>query len=115
MNHVADSLNALARGSFATQPQVPPGLSLFNRLIKEVQKAACLAPKDQDVMVRAFDVVADKFIFLEPDTFVLSGLDHAGHHTRVVLHYSQLVAHIVFLDRDPALPERRITGFSMPD
>lgn len=90
-----------------------PGSQLFDRLIKEVEKAATRAPENQDVLVRAFDVLVDKFLFLDPDTFVLSGTDYAGNHTRVVLHYSQLVAHIVFLDRDPEIPERRITGFGV--
>jgi hypothetical protein len=48
--------------------------------------------------------------FSEPHTILFSGFNQEGNHTSVVVHYSQMVARVVYLPKRG--PQRVITGFS---
>ena len=67
-----------------------------------------LAPKDHDVLIQAFNISVREIRYIEPHTFLFSGFNHEGHHTAVVAHYSQVVAHIVYLPKQG--PEKSYHG-----
>jgi hypothetical protein len=93
-----------------------PGLShylsgdaAFAALKDAVENIKATAPKDHDVLIKAFDVAVTEVRYIEPHTLLFRGFNQEGHHTAIVAHYSQLVAHVVFL---PKRGDRRVvTGF----
>lgn len=101
-------------------PDFGPGLpyylngeAAFNALKKAVNELQIKAPEDHDVLIEAFGIEVINIQYLEPHTFLFTGLDQEGNNTSVVCHFSQLVAHVVFLPQKG--PERIITGFSRYD
>lgn len=80
------------------------------RVTPAVDELVACAPKDHAVLIQAFNITAREIRYIEPHTFLFSGFNHEGHHTAVVAHYSQVVAHIVYLPKQGS--ERVITGFS---
>jgi hypothetical protein len=86
------------------------GDAAFVALKKAVKEIVASAPKDNDVLVHAFNISVREISYIEPHTFLFRGFNQEGHHTAVVAHYSQVVAHIVYLPKQG--PERIITGFS---
>jgi hypothetical protein len=85
------------------------GDAVFAALKKAVDDLKCAAPKDHDVLVQAFDISVVEVRYIEPHTLLLSGFNQEGNHTAVVAHFSQLVAHVVYLPKRG--PERVVTGF----
>ena len=86
------------------------GDAAFLALKEAVNKLVALAPEDNDVLVQAFNISVREIRYIEPHTFLFSGFNQEGHHTSVVAHFSQVVAHIVYLPKQGS--ERIITGFS---
>jgi len=115
MNKFRLSLN-LPNFELSEIPKIIPlshwlsGDAAFTALKEAVDELVATAPKDNDVLVQAFDIAVIKIRYIEPHTFLFSGFNQEGHHTAVVAHFSQLVAHIVYLPKQGN--ERIITGFS---
>jgi len=86
------------------------GAASFNALKEAVQEMVSLAPEDHDVLIKAFNVFVTKIRYIEPHTFILKGLLPDGHHTSVVCHYSQIVAHVIY--RPKIEKKRMVIGFS---
>ena len=86
------------------------GNAAFIALKQAVNEIVARAPKDNDVLVHAFNISVREISYIEPHTFLFSGFNQDGHDTSVVAHFSQVVAHIVYLPKKG--PERIITGFS---
>ncbi len=84
----------------------------FSALISAVNQLSRSAPKDHDVLIHAFGISVTQVRYIEPHTFIFEGFNSEGHATTAVCHYSQLVAHVVYVPpREPDRP-RVITGFS---
>lgn len=112
--HIRDLIASMSR-----RPDIPEvkhfshwlsGDAAFIALKEAVDELVTSAPKDHDVLVQAFNISVREIRYVEPHTFLFSGFNDIGHHTAVVAHYSQVVAHIVYLPKQG--PERIITGFS---
>lgn len=87
------------------------GAATFAALKEAVEYLVGVAPEDHDVLIAAFDIRVIEVRFLEPHTFLFRGFDQEGNHTSVVVHYSQMVARVVYLPKQG--PERVITGFTV--
>jgi len=89
------------------------GAATFYALQKAVNDLVGSAPKDHDIIIHAFNISVEEVFFLKPHTMLFRGFDQEGNHTSVVVHYSQMVAHVVY--RPKTGPKRIITGFSTVD
>lgn len=87
------------------------GEASFVALKNAVNEITHLAPEDHDVLIHAYGITVNKIRYFEPHTLLLSGFDDKGNYTRVVIHYSQLVAHVVYLPK--RTEKREIIGFSV--
>ncbi len=85
------------------------GEASFGALKQAVEEIVRLAPEDHDVLIEAFNILVAEIRYVKPHTFIFSGLNNDGHNTSVVCHYSQLLAHVVYLPKRQ--PERKIIGF----
>ena len=86
------------------------GEASFAALKKAVDELVSFAPEDHDVLIAAFNVFVTKVRYIEPHTFIFRGFNNEGHNTSVVCHYSQLLAHVVYLPKRG--PEKVIVGFA---
>jgi len=68
------------------------------------------APQDHDVLIQVGNVSVTKARFIKPHTFLFEGVDQDGHRTGLVMHFSQVRAHVIYLPKRGA--DRVITGFS---
>lgn len=85
------------------------GEASFTALKQAVNELIRLAPEDHDILIQAFNILVTEIRYVEPHTFILRGFNQEGHDTFVVCHYSQLLAHVVYL---PKRQEKRtIIGF----
>ena len=82
----------------------------FSALISAVNQLSRSAPKDHDVLIHAFGISITQVRYVQPHTFIFEGFNSEGHTTTAVCHYSQLVAHVVYIPKRG--PSRVITGFS---
>lgn len=87
------------------------GAATFAALKEAVDYLAGAAPKDHDVLIQAFNIGVVEVRFLQPHTFLFRGFDQEGNHTFVVVHFSQMVARVVYLPKRG--PERVVTGFAV--
>jgi hypothetical protein len=92
-------------------PHLLSGAATFAALKEAVDDLAAAAPKDHDVLIQAFNIGVVEVRFLQPHTFLFRGFDQEGNHTFVVVHFSQMVARVVYLPKRG--PERVITGFAV--
>lgn len=91
-------------------PHVLTGEAAFAALREAVEELQKLAPKDHDVVISAYGMRVLAVTYKEPHTFLFRGVDQNGNENFVIIHFSQLVAHVVYL---PKRGENRvITGFS---
>jgi hypothetical protein len=120
IQHAVDQISAFDRAKVArenesrdAQIRLPHLLSAdasFKALQQAVEELTQSAPEDHDVLIQAFDLKIDEVRYVEPHTFLFSGLDDAGHRTFVTCHFTQLVARVVYL---PKRAENRVvTGFA---
>lgn len=86
------------------------GKAAFIALKEAVNELASSAPEDHDVLIQAFDISVTEVRYIEPHTLLFCGFNNQGNNTFVVAHYSQLVAHVVYLPKHSK--ERVITGFA---
>ncbi len=104
------------RISIPPMPRITPlshflsGEAAFKALRKEVEALVKLAPTDHDVLIEAFGILVRDVRFIKPHTLLFRGVSGAGHETSVIIHFTQLVAHIVYMPKKG--PERVITGFA---
>jgi len=68
----------------------------FKQAIEEIER---LAPKDHDIFIRVGDIRVVKARFIYPHSFFFEGLDQDGNHTRVIIHFSQLNARVVYFPK----------------
>jgi hypothetical protein len=115
-NDLAKRVESLLAPPAFELPEITPishwlsGDAAFSALKQAVDELAALAPEDHDVLIQAFNIAVREIRYLEPHTFLFRGVNQEGHDTAVVAHYSQVVAHVVYLPKQG--PERVITGFS---
>lgn len=86
------------------------GDATWRALYEAVAELKRIAPQDCDVLVQIGDVSVLKARFIEPHAFLFEGINQNGHHTGIVIHFSQLAARVVYLPKRG--PSRVITGFS---
>jgi hypothetical protein len=86
------------------------GEAAFVALKKAVDELTSLAPKDHDVIITAFEITVWEVRYIEPHTFLFSGISNDGHHAHVVVHFSQLVARVTY--RPKRDESRFVTGFA---
>lgn len=102
------------------EPLIPPELFdeitfesqaevTFNALKQAVIELATSAPKDHDVLIKAFDLSVYEVRYLEPHTLMFRGVNSQGLDTFAIAHYTQLVAHVIYLPKRGN--ERVVTGF----
>jgi hypothetical protein len=103
-------------GVLATQEQtrimrgMMSGDATWIALHEAVAELQRLAPQDHDVLIQVGDVSVLKARFIEPHAFLFEGINEDGHHTGIVIHFSQLAARVIY--RPKRGPERVVTGFS---
>ncbi|WP_068770768.1 hypothetical protein OH491_13655 [Termitidicoccus mucosus] len=85
------------------------GEAFFVALKNEVEQLVRSAPEDHDILVQAFNVFFREIRYVEPHTIVFRGALNSGQDASVIAHFSQCVAHVVYLPK--AGPERVIAGF----
>jgi hypothetical protein len=86
------------------------GEATFNALKEAVDDLVAQVPQDHDVLVEACGIVVTHIEYKEPHTLRLTGLNRNGNQTHVVIHFTQLSAHVVYLPKQGRT--RVITGFS---
>lgn len=69
-----------------------------------LEQLSSLPAKDCDTLVKAYDVTVSEVSLLKPDTLLLTGVDDHGADVVVLVHYTQLIAHIVFLPMKGEVP-----------
>ena len=102
-----------AQAIYESQVALPRLLSAdatFAALKEAVDKLSNSTPQDHDVFIQAFGISVTQVRYIEPHTFLFEGFSSEGHATFAACHFSQLVAHIVYVPRRG--PNRIITGFS---
>ena len=75
------------------------GEAAFIALKEAVNELTSTAPKDHDVLIQAFNISVTEIRYIESHTLLFRGFDNHGNNTSVVVHYSQLVAHVVCLPK----------------
>jgi hypothetical protein len=85
------------------------GQATWDAMKSAVEHLRRSAPKDHDVFVMVADVAIIEAFFMEPHTFLFEGVNQDGHHTWIVLHFSQLAVGVVH--RPKRKPEPVCTGF----
>ena len=86
------------------------GEAAFAALNDAIRRLVHAVPEDHDVIVCAFGLNVMDVRYAKPHTFIFEGVDDLGDAAYAIVHYSQLVAHVVH--RAKQGPERVITGFS---
>jgi|ERR1700722_3688492 len=104
ITHAAEIIRAELASRFLSGK--PTWLALRRAVDDLVQSA----PKDHDVVIQCGDVSVVNARFIEPHTFLFEGINHGGHQTGKVIHFSKLDAQVVFLPKRG--PQRVITGFA---
>ena len=84
-NQIADGLG-----------QVFNGLATYRALLCAIQDFSSASPDDCDVLIQVDDVLITKVTFFEPHTFTFDGIDKDGHRARIIIHFSQLKARVVY-------------------
>lgn len=97
-------------------PRVPAlstylsGRAVYEALQQEINKCRVLAPEDHDVWVYAFGIVCEEVVFIHPHTLLFRGFNEHGDDTRVVAHFTQVVARISYEPKRKAVGV--VTGFA---
>ena len=86
------------------------GDATFSALNQAVEALSNAAPKDHDVLIHAFNISVTHVRYIEPHTFIFEGFDSENHPAFVTFHFSQLVAHVIYIPKRG--PKRVITGFA---
>jgi hypothetical protein len=86
------------------------GEASFLVLKDAVNEFTRFAPEDHDIMIHAFGLTVHEIRYIAPHIFIFNGFDNNGNETMLVIHYSQLVAHIVSLPKRSE--KREVIGFS---
>ena len=86
------------------------GESAFDALSEAVDELVRTAPEDHDVIVKAFNLTVREIRYVEPHALIFRGFDEKGNDSTVVCHYSNLLAHVIYIPKSG--PERIITGFA---
>jgi len=69
-----------------------------------LEQLSRLPAKDCDTLVKAYGAIVSEVSLLKPDTLLLTGVDDNGADVVVLVHYTQLIAHIVFLPMKGEVP-----------
>jgi len=69
-----------------------------------LEQLSRLAAKNSDTLVKAYGATVSEVSLLKPDTLLLTGVDDDGADVVVLVHYTQLIAHIVFLPMKGEVP-----------
>src|ERR1041385_6221640 len=93
LTHPKTALSDIALPKLAPLSHWLSGDAAFRALKVEIALLSSKAPKDHDVLIQAFGIRVTHVTYAEPHILVLRGFDQGGHHTSVVAHFSQLVAH----------------------
>jgi len=86
------------------------GWETFSALKQAVDELTALAPENHDILIKAFDLAVTEIVYVEPHTLLFRGFDQEGNHSAVVAHFSQVIAHVVYLPKRG--DARVITGFA---
>jgi len=97
-------------GSQVVLPHLLSGAATFDALISAVRELSRIAPDDCDIFIKVGNISVLKARFIEPHTFSFEGFNQEGHHSWIVIHFSQLHASVVYLPKRG--PSRVITTFS---
>ena len=101
------------RAMYESQIALPHLLSAdatFEALKSAVEELSKSAPADHDVVIQAFDLTVSEVRYIKPHSLRFHGINDSGHQSFVIAHFSQLVAHVVYLPKRG--PSRVITGFA---
>ena len=96
--------------------KIPPlsyylnGRAVYEALKNEIDKCRVLAPADHDVVIYAFGIICEDVIFMHPHTLVFRGINENGDDTRVVAHFTQVMARVCYEPKRKAVGV--ITGFA---
>ena len=85
------------------------GKSAFEALKEGVEHMTNSAPDDHAVVIQAFNLTVRDIFFVEPHMLIFSGTNCHGHSTTAVAHFSQLVAHIIYVPHESG--EHKPIGF----
>jgi hypothetical protein len=87
------------------------GHSTFLALQRAINELSKSAPPEHDVVIAAFNLSVTQVRYIEPHAFIFEGFDDEGHAAFATCHFSQLVAHVIYIPKRG--PEKIITGFSV--
>ncbi len=95
-------------------PSLLSGSPTFYAIKSAVEESVRLAPDECDVLVFMGEVFLTEIRFIEPHTFLCEGFDQNGHHTRVILHFSQVLLRVAYRPKlsNERVVSRVIKGFA---
>jgi len=108
---IGDDPGIIAKMQIRTIWGLMSGDAVFEALQRAISDLSKSAPADCDVLICAFDLTVTNVRYVEPHTFIFEGFDGESHPAFAACHFSQLVAHIIYVPKRG--PERIITGFSV--
>ncbi len=85
------------------------GEAAFLALKLAVDELTNLAPQDHDILIEAFGLIVKEVKYIEPHTFLFSGVDDKENNSFVICHYSQLLVRVIHLPKKEEV--RCIIGF----
>jgi hypothetical protein len=86
------------------------GAATWLALKRTTEELCRIAPPDHDVIILVSDIRVDQARFIEPHSFLFEGLDSGGRQAKLIVHFSQLQARVVYLPKRG--PDRVVTGFA---
>ncbi len=101
---------SIAKENLKAMRGLMSGEATFIALIQAVKDLTAAVPKENDILISAFGINVLKVRYIEPHTFLFEGFDDEGRAAFAACHFSQLVAHIIYLPKRGA--ERVVTGFA---
>ncbi len=108
--YVPDTVGRILPEIIEIGPSIHSGAATFTALKDAVEELTRTAPKDCDILIRAYDLTVREIRFVEPHAFIFSGVTDDGHDAREVIHFSQLHARVIYRPKDG--PNRVIIGFA---
>ena len=87
------------------------GEASFIALKQAVDELTSTAPESHDILILGYNLSIREVRYIEPHTFLFSGFDNEGNNAFVVIHFSQLLVHVVHLPKQKE--ERHIVGFNI--
>jgi hypothetical protein len=94
LNNINEMKAQQAKDAIAAMLNLMSGNATYNALQNALEQVNSAVSETHIVRIEAFNITVTAVRFEEPHTLVLDGYDESGNTTKVIAHYSQIVAHI---------------------